>query len=395
MCILINLANISMQTRNMLILQDKENLEEQQVWLCQAYEKIVSNIVKIASDLNSSIDPFASDYIGKNSIKMYPNYYNALLEVTSYFWASKGGRGTLLQKTIGLLAGDKADENIYLSEYLDELIKSDETLNGKLSIKFRKKFDLINRVNDTLIILEIKNRIDSGGTSGRREALKKFFELCDSVESNTIAFTDSKSKTEYTLPKLFEKLGIKKFEMLMGLFYNIKGSEANLIDDKKNGFYSESKSLVTKYANEHLGIKHDAEKLKINFDKDEIKFVIQTVYGSDSTKRFTANKLTLDHVLESVFSKSWDDIWLAVNTGIEQRRILLEHKINHITEIQRLYKTNSNFEKELKKFKLDSNNLSLTQNIVIMIEKNIDPKLSKSLDQDVTNALYLCSRFIK
>lgn len=49
----------------MLILRDKKNLKEQEVWLYDAYKKILSKIVKIAS--SSSIDPFASEYIGKNS----------------------------------------------------------------------------------------------------------------------------------------------------------------------------------------------------------------------------------------------------------------------------------------------------------------------------------------
>lgn len=289
----------------MLILQDKKILKEHEIWLYDAYKKIIGNITKIALNPNSSIDPFASQYMVKNSVKTDSNYYNSLLEITSYFWASKAGRGTLLQKTIGFLTGKNAKQDVYLSDFLDELIKNSKTLNGKTSSKFKKKFDLINYANKKLVILEIKNRVDSGGTSGRREAMKKFFDVCDNIESNTIALTDTKSKTEYTLPKLLEKLGIKNFEMLMGLFYNVKGGEAKISDDKKDGFYGESKSLVSSYGSTHLGVKHDPDKLKINFKKDQINFVIQTVYGSDSTKRF-AKSLTLDKVFKSVFPKLWD-----------------------------------------------------------------------------------------
>lgn len=89
------------------------------------------------------------------------------------------------------------------------------------------------------------------------------------------------------------------------------------------------------------------------------------------------------------------DIWLALNTGIEQRRILLEHKKNHITEIQNIYSSNSDFKKELKEFKKDSTNPALTKNIITTIQKNIDPVLSKYSDQDVADCLYLCSRFVK
>ena len=302
---------------------------------------------------------------------------------------------SLLEKTIKSLSGVHVEQNIFLSDFLNKLIQSNETLNGKLSDKFKVKVDLINFVNNKLVILEIKNRIDSGADS-RRSVLNKFFGVCNIIENNTTAFTDSTTNTEYTLPELFTKLGIKEFEMLMGLLYNIRGSQAKLNDDKKDGgWHGESKKLVEQYTRSHLGIKSDSNTLKITFEKDNIKFIIQTVYGSDSTKRFTGNKLTLDSVFDHVFPKSWDDIWLALNTGIEQRRILLECEKNHITEIQRMYKTNSDFKNELKKFKLDSTNHALTQNIVNMIQKNIDPILSKSSDQDVTDCLYLCSRFVK
>ena len=204
----------------MLILQDKKNLKEQEVWLHKAYFKILSEIVKRATNPNSSIDPFASEYVGKNSVKTNSNYYNSFLEITSYFWASKSGRGTLLEKTINFLSGHKSEQNVFLSDFLNKLIELNETLNGKLSDKFKIKFDLINFVNNKLVILELKNRIDSGGVEARRGVLKKFFGLCDDVENNTIAFTDSSTHKEYTLSELFTKLGIKKFEMLMGLLYN-------------------------------------------------------------------------------------------------------------------------------------------------------------------------------
>jgi hypothetical protein len=35
------------------------------------------------------------------------------------------------------------------------------------------KFDLLNVIGDRLVFLEIKNRVDSGGTAAREEALAK------------------------------------------------------------------------------------------------------------------------------------------------------------------------------------------------------------------------------
>ena len=388
-----NLADTGhLAVRTMLILQDKKCLKEHEIWLYNAYEKILKNITRIASNSNSSMDPFASQYMGKNSVKTDSNHYNSLLEITSYFWASKGGRGTLLQKIIAHLAGKDAKQEVYLSDFLDELIENNKTLNGEVSRKLRKKFDLINFEKNKIVILEIKNRVDSGGTAGRREAMGKFFDICNNICDEVLV--DTKSGDGYTIPKLLEKLEIKNFEMLMGLLYNVKGGEAKMSDDKEDGFYSESKSLVSKYESKHLDLERNPENLKINFKKDQINFVIQTVYGSDSTKRFSET-ITLDNVSKSVFPKSWDDMWLAVNTGIEQRRILLEYKKNHIKVIQKLYSSNPDFKKELNKFKKDSTNPVLIKNVIATIQKDIDPILSKYSDQDVADCLYLCSRFVK
>ena len=376
----------------MLILQDKNSLEEQQRWLYEAYAKTISNIVKKACDVNSTIDPFASGYFGKNSIQTESNYYNSLLEITSYFWASKGGRGKLLEKTISSRAGVKAKHDVYLSDFLDVIIQSNGKLQGNTLNKFRKKFDLINLVDDSLIILEIKNRIDSGGVSGRRDALNKFFDVLNKIEDNTVVFVDSSQK-EYTLTELLIELGIKKLEMLMGLFYNIKGNEATIVDDRKNGgFYSESKRLGSDFARGKLGITHDSDWLRIDFTKDSIEFVIQTTYGSDSTKRFTGGSLTLDMVFDSVFPKSWDDIRLALNVGITQRNLLLQYKTNHIMKIQSLYNTNSDFKSEIDRFRNNPDNLSIIKNLTCKIQNGGGNLIYRKLLNKIFQTAYMYMR---
>jgi hypothetical protein len=42
--------------------------------------------------------------------------YQALLETTSYFWASKGGRGSLLEKIITLLGNSYSANGATLSK---------------------------------------------------------------------------------------------------------------------------------------------------------------------------------------------------------------------------------------------------------------------------------------
>ncbi len=352
----------------MLLLQDKNKLTKLEVDLYKGYEKFICNIFDISCKTDSGIDPFTSEYLGKNSVRPDSKYYNSLLEVTSYFWASKGGRGTLLEKALAILAGDNATSGIYLSKFLDELIELNKTMLGNVSTSLKTKFDLINHVSGSLIILEIKNRVDSGGTAGRNEALTKFFSLCDHIRKDTILFIDEKTKKEHTLLELLKKLGIKNIELLMGLFYNIHGSGATIKDDQSSGFYSQSKKLMKNYGLKNPDVILEPINLKINFDKDEVEIVIQTIYGDDVTKRFTKSSTPMVAIFRKVFLKSWDDIWLSLNAGIRQRDILLKHKTNHILMIQDLYQNDPNFKSHVDKFREDSENLNLLKNIVNKIQ---------------------------
>jgi hypothetical protein len=45
----------------------------------------------------------AARFMGINSVEYDKFQYQAILETTSYFWTSKGGRGTLLEKVIASL----------------------------------------------------------------------------------------------------------------------------------------------------------------------------------------------------------------------------------------------------------------------------------------------------
>lgn len=349
----------------MLILQNKKKLEPQQIWLYDAYKKIVKNIIQRACNGPSSIDPFASKYYGKNIHNTDSNYYDALLEITSYFHSSKGGRGKLLEKTISF-ADKHAKNDVYLSSFLDQIISSNQTIQGKTLQISKKKFDLINLINDSLIICEIKNRIDSGGVSGRRDALTKFFDVISSIEQNRTVFVDDNSKKEYTLVALLSELKITKIEMIMGLLYNITGDEATISDDKKNGFYGESKKLSRDFSKGKLGVMYDGQ-VKINFEKDGVEFLIETVYGSETTKRFTDGSLTLGMMLEKVFPKVWDDLWLGLKVGIKQRDLFLSYKTNHITHIKNNY-TKNKFKSNIEQFRENPNDLNLLKDLTSEIQ---------------------------
>ena len=77
----------------MLILQNRSTLGREESWLREAYANIVLNLMQLTISTPSVFDPFSSKYYGLESVQYNKYEYQAFLEVTSYFWASKGGRG--------------------------------------------------------------------------------------------------------------------------------------------------------------------------------------------------------------------------------------------------------------------------------------------------------------
>ncbi len=279
-----------------------------------------------------------------------------------------------------------------MSTFLDKLVKDTQDLNGVVSKKFKLKIDLLNVQDKKLTLFEIKNRIDSGGTAARNEGLKKYFELSKKIIDDTIALTDTNSEQEYTLPELLAKIGITKFEMLMGFLYNIQGSPATLIDDKRSGFYTTSKNLMEKYSSTNPGLSSDVENLKIIMPKNNIEFVIETVYGDEVIKRFTNNKYVLDDLSTSIFKKPWDDMWIALTLGISQRHQFLEFGTNCHMCIRDLYNTDSDFKAQMKELKVNSNDLSLLKEMAGNIRSKI-PQI-KMTEQDIVDCIYISAGVI-
>jgi hypothetical protein len=52
--------------------------------------------------------------MGLESVQYSKHEYQAFLEVISYFWASKGGRGALLKKVIALESGCNSANGVLL-----------------------------------------------------------------------------------------------------------------------------------------------------------------------------------------------------------------------------------------------------------------------------------------
>ena len=286
-----------MQFNNMSeFLIEKENLSGLDLDLQRAYKNIIFNLVRLSIDKTSSIDPISSSYMGVD--EKYPDFnYSALLDATSYFWASKGGRGKLLEKAVAHLTNSQADKR--LNQVVEESA-------------ITSKFDVILIDGKKLVLIEMKNRIDSGGTAGRKEGLQKFFNIV---------------KQQKHLDLLYEKFD--HIDMVFGIPYNTKGQSATLQDDANFGFQGETRNLMR----DNLNI--DDIKFELIGDSLDQKFSISTLYGDDFTNRIKPG-LTVQKIHDTLFPKIWQDLKIALKMCIEQRTLLLKNNNNLFTLLESL-----------------------------------------------------------
>ena len=93
----------------------------------------------------------------------------------------------------------------------------------------------------------------------------------------------------------------------------------------------------------NINVEFDESNLKLFFKKQSLLVRIGMLYGDEVIQRFSSKEYHLSKLLEKVFSKSWDDIWLVFNVAISQRAMLLRNKNNHILQIKNLKENDEYF----------------------------------------------------
>ncbi|MGQ9469855.1 MAG: hypothetical protein ACUVTD_08605, partial [Nitrososphaerales archaeon] len=91
--------------RKLLCIKKITNLSDLEKLLYSPYKNKVKNLVNLAADPKAQeFDPIAIIYDGLSSIprELKPEY-EALLGVTSYYQASKGGKGKLIEKMLAAI----------------------------------------------------------------------------------------------------------------------------------------------------------------------------------------------------------------------------------------------------------------------------------------------------
>ena len=345
--------------RNLLCIKQKEKLELGQVLLYEPYKNILRNFVELATKIEAKdFDPVAKVYDGLLSVpNKIKEYYEALLGITSYYQHSQGGKGKYIEKKIA-----SSFENCSLNIMLSELPiwlehpklhkkKGIFTLNG-LSVQEKRTirttpWDWIGSRDEstdvgtiltnekTIVFVEIKNRVDSGGTAARREiwTSQKFGVVADYLLKNDKLY--KKDTKEFSLPELLKFFGFGTLELYIGVLFDKGDKPATLESDKRHGFYSSSKEGFIYLKNRIKTnkkakiVEEDLEKLQITFllMDPNLRLKIGASYGDDIPLRLFRKKFPVSDLL----LLSYDDIWLSQLIAINERTFLLKYRKNYIT----------------------------------------------------------------
>ena len=343
--------------RNLICVKNKEKLELGHLLLYEPYKNILENFKKLCIDIKEkSFDPVAKVYDGLLSV---PNetreYYEALLGVSSYYQHSQGGRGKYIEKKIAS-SFETCTLDISLSKipywltYPSLHKKQGLFTQRALSREEKEKLRTIEwewlgdrDVNtdvgsiiseeNTIVLVEIKNRVDSGGTAARREiwTSEKFGLYFDYLINNEKIF--QKNLNKYSLSELLESFGINNLEIYIGILFDTNDSTATIESDRIKGFYSSSKqgfeylkNKISQNSSIYI-INEDLDNLfmELGLSYSKLKIKIGALYGDDITLKLFRQKFPVSDLL----LLKYDDIWLSQLISIDERTILLKYNMNY------------------------------------------------------------------
>ena len=403
--------------RSILTLRDSTPLSNSDKLLYEPYKNIVNSFYALATDKQaSSFDIVTREFNGiNNANESIRHYYEALLGVTSYFQASKGGRGKYIEKKLASIS-PTCSLDVQISE-LPKLILhttlirkhklfKKESLTKEDQEKLRlckwdfiadsnndQTTDLCNIFRDekSISFLELKNRVDSGGTSARRDIFDNKFRgiLKHFINNEPIFKLENKT---YSLLDFYQYFGFKKIKLALGILFDKQGKSATKESDKQCGFYSSSKegfqNLFASLKNKNLEIEFNKEPLFLSL-KTKSGFVIEikNLYGNQIAEHLF--KQTID--LDSLIKNKYDDIWLFQLLAIDERHHLLKHDTNIILELTRHLKAEINFRRALNDFiKQNGENVKIIKPFIknLKIDKKLIP-MGRNMEEYLIDVLYL------
>jgi len=390
--------------RNFLCIKEIDNLENSDLLLYHPYKNIIKNFFEIAINKEAiSFDPVSRAFSGiDRADKDIREYYEALLGVTSYYQASKGGRGKYIEKKFASIS-EYCTLNIQI-KYLPLWLKyptivrkksifDNSALNDEEKSKLRLfDWDWIGTLNETtdlgnilqnenrIVFVELKNRVDSGGTAARREIWDtKFKNILSYFIENKNLFTDSGGK-KYTLLSTYNYFNIQEIDLFLGILFGVDGKPASIESDKTQGFYStniEGLKALKNYVEKSKKFKilnFDIEKfmLKLELKDYNFKITIGAIYGNDIPKFFLNKNINIENLLYVQF----DDIWLSQLLAIEERKNLLKYNTNLLIIIKNVIERNYEIRVLFNKFILEEGRETTLKELLEKLLPYLDLELS-------------------
>lgn len=403
--------------RNLLCIKQKENLDLGEILLYEPYKNILQNFVDLATKKEAKdFDPVAKVYDGLLSVPPeIKEYYEALLGVTSYYQHSQGGRGKYIEKKIAS-AFESCSLDIKLSELplwlefpLLHKKKGIFTLNGLSSEEKRKirqiSWDWIGDRDEstdvgsflkrekTVVLMEIKNRVDSGGSAARREiwTSQKFGIIVDYLVKNEKIY--KKNEKKFSLSELLKFFNFDAVELYIGILFDKGNRPATIRADKRNGFYSSSKEGFIYLRNKikkYDGIKvlnEDMEHLKIEILlPNSLKLKVGALYGNDITSKLFRKQLPVSDLL----LLKYDDIWLSQLIAIDERSFLLKYNKNFSITFKNLLKRDRSLREKYDKLIISEGSKEELEKIIkYLLTKYSKLFIEKFVPRDKDKEVYL------
>ncbi len=332
--------------RNLLCLRNKERLSVGEVIL---YELITDPSAV-------EFDPVSRIFDGLESVpEELKYYYESLLGVTSYYQHSQGGKGKYIEKRLASIA-KTCSLNIRFSEFplwlehpvlhrkrgiftLSALSSEEKRILRRVEWDYLSEQDEVIDIGNLLpaeraiVLIELKNRVDSGGTAARREIwTKKFRTLVELMLSSKGLFR--RKKTRFSFRDLLAMYQYDRVELYFGILFNRKGQPATLDDDQMQGFYSASKEgfqtlidFLKTFRKHFQFIEKDEEHLQLLGKAGDFYLRIGMLYGNQIPRKLFRKKASIAGLLVL----RYDDMWLAQLLSIWERSFLLQYGQNYTT----------------------------------------------------------------
>lgn len=238
-----------------------------------------------------------------------------------------------------------------------------------------------------MVLMEIKNRVDSGGTAARREiwTSQKFGIILDHLIQDKKIYRkhESGEVKDFTFAEMLLHFDIHNLEMHIGILFDITDSSASIDTDKRNGFYSSSKEGFNYLLNKMRKSKKfdvidvDDEKLQVEARHKPSGIIVKcgALYGDEVTERLFRQRIPVSDLL----LLRYDDIWLSQLITISERANLLKHNKNYITILRSLLMKDWNVRKLYDEFISCEGSEKTLDNLVRYIIKKHDDKFPSEL----------------